>query len=258
MTIWLLWELCSYFLGPCLKFEYTSHRKWAKWVALSSVNACNILPKYFDKHAEQQCRPRSNSSFVEHFDLGLRVVRRCRVSCVTGASNWYWHTLGQGLQSLQQVRIEGECFYFFCFFTFIPVLLSSLSLSFTSCTVASISFLPFFGRQHKMTHKGWRVVKPQHNQSMFCVYTVWHSDSTFWHAMKLLNEYHIQPKYSLVWMPYHTHPKIWKVHFTTCWWVNIAGWLANSVEPDQTLLLMASDLALHCSSGLLSQYLGLL
>ena len=26
------------------------------------------------------------------------------------------------------------------------------------------SFLPFSGRWHKMTHKGWRVVKPQHNQ----------------------------------------------------------------------------------------------
>ena len=26
-------------------------------------------------------------------------------------------------------------------------------------------FYPFSGRQHKMTHKGWRVIKPQHNQS---------------------------------------------------------------------------------------------
>ena len=25
-------------------------------------------------------------------------------------------------------------------------------------------YLPFFERRHKMTHKGWRVVKPQHNQ----------------------------------------------------------------------------------------------
>ena len=28
------------------------------------------------------------------------VVRRCRVSYVTGASNWYWLTVGQGLLSL--------------------------------------------------------------------------------------------------------------------------------------------------------------
>ena len=44
--------------------------------------------------------------------------------------------------------------------------LSSLSLSFISSAISSISFLPFYGRRHKMTHKGWRVVKPQHNQSI--------------------------------------------------------------------------------------------
>ena len=60
---------------------------------------------------------------------------------------------------------RGGCFYFFCFFTFIPAPLSSLYLSFISSTISYISFLPFSGRRHKMTHKGWRVVKPQHNQS---------------------------------------------------------------------------------------------
>ena len=49
---------------------------------------------------------------------------------------------------------RGGCFYFFCFFTFIPVPLSSLSLSFISSTISSIFFLPFSGRRHKMTHKG--------------------------------------------------------------------------------------------------------
>ena len=43
--------------------------------------------------------------------------------------------------------------------------LSSLFLSLISSTISSITFLPFSGRRHKMTHKGWRVVKPQHNQS---------------------------------------------------------------------------------------------
>ena len=95
---------------------------------------------------------------------GGRVVRRCRVSYVTGASNWYWLTVGQGLLSLQQVRVEGECFYFFCFFTFIPVPLSSLFLSFISSPISSITLLPFCGRRHKMTHKGWRVIKPKYNQ----------------------------------------------------------------------------------------------
>ena len=31
---------------------------------------------------------------------GGRVVRRCCVSYITGASNWYWLTVGQGLLSL--------------------------------------------------------------------------------------------------------------------------------------------------------------
>ena len=98
------------------------------------------------------------------------IVLHCHcVSYITGASNWYWLAVGQGLLSLYWVRVEGECFYFFCFFTFIPVPLSSLSLSFISSTLSSISFLPFSGRRHKMTLKGWRVVKPQHNQSICTV-----------------------------------------------------------------------------------------
>ena len=54
--------------------------------------------------------------------------------------------------------------------SFFPVPLSSLFISFISSTIFSISFLPFSWRRHKMTHKDWRVVKPQHNQSVnFCV-----------------------------------------------------------------------------------------
>ena len=96
-----------------------------------------------------------------HGYRGGQVVRRCCVAYITGAPNWYWLTVGQYLLSLLQVRAMGECFYFFCFFTFILVLLSSLSLSLIS---TAISFLPFSGRRLKMTHKGWRVIKPQHNQ----------------------------------------------------------------------------------------------
>ena len=44
---------------------------------------------------------------------------------------------------------EGENFHFFCFFPFIPVPLSSLSLSFISSTIFSVFFLPFSGRRHK-------------------------------------------------------------------------------------------------------------
>ena len=39
-------------------------------------------------------------------------------------------------------------------------------LSFISCTVFSFCLLPFSGRWHKMTYKGWCVIKPQHNQSI--------------------------------------------------------------------------------------------
>ena len=42
--------------------------------------------------------------------------------------------------------------FFICFFTFIPVPPSFLFLSFISNTISSISFLPFSGRCHKMTH----------------------------------------------------------------------------------------------------------
>ena len=49
---------------------------------------------------------------------------------------------------------RGGFFFIYCYYTFIPVPLSSLSLSF----ISSISFLPFSGRRQKMTHKGRRVV----------------------------------------------------------------------------------------------------
>ena len=88
------------------------------------------------------------------------VRQRCRISCVTGPSNWYRLSVGQGLLSLQQVRVEGECFYFFCFFTFIPVPLSPLFFSFISSTISSVSLLPFSGRWHKLTYKDWCVVNP--------------------------------------------------------------------------------------------------
>ena len=103
---------------------------------------------------------------------GGRVWWRCRVSLVIGTSNWYWLTVGQGLLSLQQVRVEGECLYFFCFFTFNPVPLSSLSLSLISSSIYSISFLLFSGRWHKMTQKGWPVVKLL-TQSIFIQSSSW-------------------------------------------------------------------------------------
>ena len=88
------------------------------------------------------------------------VRRRCPVAFVTGAPSWYWLTVGQGLLFLQQVRVEGECCYFFCSFTFSHFPFTSLPLSFISSTISSISFLPFSGRRHKLT-------KPQLIQSIY-------------------------------------------------------------------------------------------
>ena len=98
--------------------------------------------------------------------------QRCRVSCVIGASNWYWLTGGQGLLSLQRIKIEKEILFItFFFFTFIHLLLSLLSLSFIFYTISAVFLLHFSRRRPKMTHKGWRVVKLQHNQkTMIKVY----------------------------------------------------------------------------------------
>ena len=100
------------------------------------------------------------------------VRQRCHVSCVTRAPNWYWLTDGQ---VLQQVWVEQDCFYFFFVFTFhsfsflpCPSLSSPLCSPFSS-TISSISVLPFSGRWHKMSHKGWCVIKPHHNHSTFPV-----------------------------------------------------------------------------------------
>ena len=79
------------------------------------------------------------------------------------------------LLSLQQIRVEGGMFLFLCFFTFIPVPLSSLSFSFISSTLSSISFLPFSRRPHKMTHNHWCVIKtPTQSIIIFLENMLWH------------------------------------------------------------------------------------
>ena len=64
-------------------------------------------------------------------------------------------------------------FFFFCFFTLIHFTFSHLFLSFISSTISSVSLLPFSGRQHKMTHKGWHVVKPNTNKKTKLLSWVW-------------------------------------------------------------------------------------
>ena len=79
------------------------------------------------------------------------------------ASNWYWLTVGQGLLCrLQQLRIEV---FIWSVSSLSFISRSRLSISFIFSTISSIFFLPFSGRWHEMAHKGWHVIKPQHNQS---------------------------------------------------------------------------------------------
>ena len=69
----------------------------------------------------------------------VRQRYQCYVSYVTGASNWYWLTVGQGLLSLQQVRVEGICSYFFCSITVIHFPFSSVPLFHLLCHLFCLS-----------------------------------------------------------------------------------------------------------------------
>ena len=76
------------------------------------------------------------------------------------AYSWAWPTTlaagkGRGGMFLFHLFLHFHLFYF-------P--LSALSLSFIFSTISSVSLLSFSGRQRKMTHKGWRVIKPQHSK----------------------------------------------------------------------------------------------
>ena len=67
-------------------------------------------------------------------------------------------------------------FLLFHLFPFLPCL-----PSFISTTISFISLLPFSWRWQKMTHKGWRVIKPKHN--------VWHMKMTKTRAGVLLTNH---------------------------------------------------------------------
>ena len=78
------------------------------------------------------------TSLVHPTDIGLQLGMACFL--VAGKDRW---------------SVSSPIFNFL----FLPChSLSSLLLSL-------LSLLPFSGRQHKMTHKGWRVIKPQHKQT---------------------------------------------------------------------------------------------
>ena len=99
--------------------------------------------------------------------MGGWVKQRCHVSYVTGASNWYWLTARQGLLSLQQVRIEGECLYFFYSFIFIHYPFFPVPLFYLLYYLFYL-FSPFLWEttQNDLQLSLWRVIKPQLNQSI--------------------------------------------------------------------------------------------
>ena len=68
-------------------------------------------------------------SYLDILCLGW--LGEAKVSCfLHHQSNWYGLIVWQGLLSLQQVRVEGECFYFFCLLlSFIYLVLTCPSLS---------------------------------------------------------------------------------------------------------------------------------
>ena len=92
---------------------------------------------------------------------------RCPVAFVTGAPNWYWLTVGQGLLSLQQVRVEGGCCYFFCSFTFFHFPFTSLVLSFISSTISSSLFLSFISSFYLFSPFLWETTQND-SQGMMC------------------------------------------------------------------------------------------
>ena len=59
--------------------------------------------------------------------------------------------------------------------------------------------------------------------------------------------YHIYPKYSDTSTPYHICSKIWTntIHYPMLC-LKAAGWVANSVDPDETPRSAASHLGLYC------------
>ena len=79
--------------------------------------------------------------------------------CITSAClQWLCHS-GERIVARGPLVISSVSSLSFIF-------LSPLSLSLISSTISSIFPLPFSGRWHKMTHKGWHVVKSQLNKTI--------------------------------------------------------------------------------------------
>ena len=85
------------------------------------------------------------------------------------------------------------------------------------------------------------VMGAQGNLCLHCPHVIW-SFSLAW-----LIWFSIYPKYSDTSTPYHICSKIWTstIHYPMLC-LKIAGWVANSVNPDETLRSASSHLGLYC------------
>ena len=106
-----------------IEFVYVRFRFISSWLlpfdSKSSQNSRCRCSKKKKKKKKDRNTSRSNMNFLigvpntEYTRCPVGWWGEAKVSC-----NWYWLVAGQGLLSLQQVKVEGW-FYFFCFFTFI-------------------------------------------------------------------------------------------------------------------------------------------
>ena len=82
-------------------------------------------------------------------------------------------------------------------------------------------------------------------RNVFIFFLIFPTKLNLWELTS--STYRIYPKYSDTSTPYHICTKIWTstIHYPMLC-LKIAGWVANSVDPDETSRSVASHLGLYC------------
>ena len=124
--------------------------------------------------------------FFDDWLGGDWVKQGCRVSYITGPSKWDWLTAGQILLFLQQVMVEGECFYisFVSSLAFIFLFLSWPSLSWPLYYLFCFSSSFILGDDTKwptridlslnsITNKNWWLIRPVLSQNYLLYWKFW-------------------------------------------------------------------------------------
>ena len=154
------------------------------------------------------------------------VRQRCHVSYITGVSSWDWLPVGQGLLSLQQVRVEGGNDFISSVSSLSFLFLFLSCFSFISSTISS----PFLWEMIQNDPKGWHVVKPQHNQSII-IFIPCHTIVAGYYGFMLVVSVSVCQLYVCL--------SIFRFRMIT--WVNINGFSPNLVC---ALILWRSGLGL--------------